>query len=168
MTTPNWFHNKKNEINKCHFLTFKFKYLFKIYAILTSEHSRSSRPEVFSGGCFLYFRNVVSKCFTVIVVRFKKDSISTKSVLEWKQSLWEGKEITYKKATGKFLIFCFTSFKLTITLWSQDVNRTYIGRTKEIKDVFWTCYIPLGYVLYPVDTYLSFVFVFLRYFNWTL
>lgn len=70
------------------------------------------------------------------MVRLKKDSIFTKRVLEQKQSLREEKEITYKKATGKFLIFCFTSFKLTITLSSQDVNRTYIGRTKEIKDVF--------------------------------
>ena len=42
-----------------------------------------------------------------------------------------------------FLIFS------EVTPWTQDVNRTYIRRSEDVQDVFWTSYVRSIYVLCP-------------------
>ena len=38
------------------------------------------------------------------------------------------------------------------TPWTQDVNWTYIRRSEDVQDVFWTSYVLSIYVLRPGDT----------------
>ena len=37
--------------------------------------------------------------------------------------------------------------KMTLSAWAQDKNWTYIRRSEDIQNVFWTSYVPTVYVL---------------------
>ena len=42
---------------------------------------------------------------------------------------------------------------MTSTPWTQDVNWTYIRRSEDVEDVFWTSYVRLIYVPSPGGKY---------------
>ena len=49
----------------------------------------------------------------------------------------------------QFFKFKILQFWMPLFLWTQDVNWTYIRRSEDVQDIFWTPYVRSIYVLCP-------------------